>query len=158
MVDRKDIGSWLEGPGSRSGVPLTYPGERLGMPRAGTGSMGRFGRRLVGAVIDWSACQLIAAALFSVPLPFAGVASQRDTTILLTVFALENLLLLSTAGYTLGHRVVGLRVLSFDGRRPRPFQVLVRTALLCAFLPALFWDKDGRGLHDKTAGTLIVRG
>ena len=158
MVDRKDIGSWLEGPGSRSGAPSAYPGERLGMPRDGAGSMGRFGRRLVGAVIDWTACQLIAAALFSVPLPFAGVATQRDTTILLGLFALENLLLLATTGYTLGHRIVGLRVLSLDGQRARPFQVLVRTVLLCLFLPALFWDKDGRGLHDKAAGTLIVRG
>jgi uncharacterized RDD family membrane protein YckC len=129
----------------------------MGMPRQGTGSMGRFGRRLVGAIIDWTACQLIAAALFSVPLPFAGVASQRETTILLALFALENLLLLSTTGYTLGHRIVGLRVLSLDGQRARPFQVLVRTLLLCLFLPALFWDKDGRGLHDKAAGTLIVR-
>ena len=158
MVDRKDIGSWLEGPGSRSGAPSAYPGERLGMPREGAGSMGRFGRRLVGVVLDWTACQLIAAALFSVPLPFAGVASQRETTILLALFALENLLLLSTTGYTLGHRIVGLRVLSLDGHRARPFQVLVRTVLLCLFLPALFWDKDGRGLHDKAAGTLIVRG
>jgi uncharacterized RDD family membrane protein YckC len=158
VVDRKDIGSWLEGPGSRSGAPAAYPGERLGLPRDGPGSMGRFGRRLVGAIIDWTACQLIAAALFSVPLPFAGVATQRDTSILLGLFALENLLLLTTTGYTLGHRIVGLRVLSLDGQRARPFQVLVRTVLLCLFLPALFWDKDGRGLHDKAAGTLIVRG
>ena len=54
-------------------------------------------------------------------------------------------------------RVVGLRVLSLDGQRARPFQVLVRTVLLCLFLPAMFWDKDGRSLHDKAAGTLIVR-
>lgn len=157
MVDRKDIGSWLEGPGSRSGAPSAYPGERLGMPREGTGSIARFGRRLVGVVIDWTACQLIAAALFDVPLPFRGVATGSDTLILLAIFALENLLLLSTTGYTLGHRVVGLRVVSLDGRTPRPFQVLVRTALLCLFLPAMFWDKDGRSLHDKAAGTLIVR-
>jgi uncharacterized RDD family membrane protein YckC len=127
------------------------------MPRAGAGSVARFGRRLVGAVIDWTACQLIAAALFTVPLPFAGVASQRDTAILLALFAVENLLLLSTTGYTLGHRIAGLRVLSLDGQRARPFQVLVRTFLLCLFLPAMFWDKDGRGLHDKAAGTVIVR-
>lgn len=157
MVDRKDIGSWLQGPGSLSGAPAAYPGERLGMPREGAGSMGRFGRRLVGVVIDWTACQLIAAALFHVPLPFRGVASGTDTLILLAIFALENLLLLSTTGYTLGHRIVGLRVMSLDGRTPRPTQVLVRTVLLCMFLPAMFWDKDGRGLHDKAAGTLLVR-
>ncbi|NYG05650.1 putative RDD family membrane protein YckC [Phycicoccus badiiscoriae] len=157
MVDRKDIGSWLEGPGSRSAAPSAYPGERLGMPREGSGSMGRFGRRLVGVVIDWSACQAIAAALFGVPLPFRGVATSTQTLILLAIFALENLLLLGTTGYTLGHRIVGLRVASLDGRTPRPFQALVRTVLLCLFLPAMFWDKDGRGLHDKAAGTVIVR-
>lgn len=119
--------------------------------------MGRFGRRLVGVVLDWTACQLIAAALFDVPLPFRGVASGTDTLILLAIFALENLLLLSTTGYTLGHRIVGLRVVSLDGRTPQPTQVLGRTLLLCLFLPAMFWDKDGRGLHDKAAGTLLVR-
>jgi uncharacterized RDD family membrane protein YckC len=127
------------------------------MPRTGRGSMARFGRRLVGVLIDWTACQLIAAAVFHVPLPFAGVASGSDTLVLLGLFALEHLLLVGTTGYTLGHRVVGLRVLSADGRRARPFQVLVRTVLLCLFLPAMFWDKDGRSLHDKAAGTLIVR-
>lgn len=158
MVDRKDIGSWLEGPGSRSAGPAAYPGEHLGMPRTGSGSMGRFGRRLLGVVIDWTFCQLIAAALFAVPLPFEGVASGRDTMVLMGVFAVENLLLLSTAGFTLGHRIVGLRVQSLDGRRVgRPLQVLVRTTLLCLFLPAMFWDADGRGMHDKAAGTLIVR-
>lgn len=157
MVDRRDIGSWLEGPGSRSGASSAYPGERLGMPREGAGSMGRFGRRLIGVVLDWTACQLIAFAFFGVPLPFAGVATGRDTAVLLGIFALENLLLVGTLGSTLGHRVVGLRVQSTDGRLPRPFQALVRTVLLCLFLPAMFWDKDGRGLHDKAAGTVIVR-
>jgi uncharacterized RDD family membrane protein YckC len=127
------------------------------MPRTGRGSLARFGRRLVGVLVDWTACQLIAAALFHVPLPFAGVASGSDTLVLLGLFALEHLLLVGTTGYTLGHRVVGLRVLSADGRRARPFQVLVRTVLLCLVLPAMFWDKDGRSLHDRAAGTLIVR-
>ncbi|WP_406830364.1 RDD family protein [Pedococcus sp. KACC 23699] len=157
MVDRRDIGSWLEGPGSRSGDPSSYPGERLGMPRDGEGSLGRFGRRLLGVVIDWTACQLIAFAFFSVPLPFTAVATSRDSLVLLGLFAIENLLLVSTVGSTLGHRVVGLRVRSTDGRTARPFQTLVRTVLLCLFIPAMFWDKDGRGLHDKAAGTVIVR-
>ena len=157
MVDRKDIGSWLEGPGSRSGAPSAYPGERLGMPRGGRGSMARFGRRLVGALIDWVACTLIATALFDVPLPFTEVPTGNQQFIPLGLFALENLLLVATTGYTLGHRIVGLRVLALDGQRARPFQVLVRTVLLCLFLPAMFWDNDGRGLHDKAAGTLIVR-
>ena len=157
MVDRKDIGSWLEGPGSRTGTSSAYPGERLGMPRGGAGSMGRFGRRLVGVLIDWTACQLIASALFGVPLPFTGVATGGQSAILLGIFALENLLLVGTLGSTLGHRVVGLQVRSMDGQSVRPVQATVRAVLLCLFLPAMFWDQDGRGLHDKAAGTLILR-
>jgi uncharacterized RDD family membrane protein YckC len=123
------------------------------MPREGRGSMGRFGRRLVGVVMDWALCQLLAYGLFDKAFGVAGAGSFLP----LAVFAAENLLLVGTLGSTIGHRIVGLRVLSTDGRAARPLQVLVRTVLLCLFLPAMFWDKDGRGLHDKAAGTVIVR-
>jgi uncharacterized RDD family membrane protein YckC len=123
------------------------------MPREGRGSMGRFGRRLVGVVIDWALCQLLAYGLFDKAFGVAGAGSFLP----LAVFAAENLLLVGTLGSTIGHRIVGLRVVSTDGRAARPLQVLVRTVLLCLFLPAMFWDKDGRGLHDKAAGTVIVR-
>jgi len=62
-----------------------------------------------------------------------------------------------TLGYTVGHRVVGLQVRGINGRPATPLQAFVRTLLLCLFLPAMFWDRDGRGLHDRTAGTVIVR-
>jgi uncharacterized RDD family membrane protein YckC len=75
----------------------------------------------------------------------------------LAVFAVENLLLVGTLGFTIGHRVAGLQVRSINGAAASPVQVLVRTVLLCLFLPAMFWDRDGRGLHDKAAGTVIVR-
>jgi uncharacterized RDD family membrane protein YckC len=157
VVDRKDIGSWLEGPGARTGATSAYPGERFGMPRDGAGSMGRFGRRLLGVLVDWTLCQLIASAVFRVPLPFTGVATGAQSLLLLGIFALENLLLVGTLGSTIGHRVVGLHVRSMDGAAVRPVQAIVRTVLLCLFLPAMFWDRDGRGLHDKAAGTLILR-
>jgi hypothetical protein len=32
-----------------------------------------------------------------------------------------------------------------------------RTALLCIAIPALIWDRDGRGLHDRLARTVEVR-
>ena len=123
------------------------------MPRDGAGSVGRWGRRLVAVLIDWTVCQLIAYGLFGVPLVQAGGRSFVP----LAIFAVENLVLVGTLGQTLGHRIVRLRVRSTDGRPARPFQVLVRTVLLCLFLPAMFWDADGRGLHDKAAGTVIVR-
>ena len=69
MVDRKDIGSWLEGPGSRAPESAEYPGERLGLAREGAGSIGRVGRRVLGVLIDWTLCTLIAFGVFDVPLP-----------------------------------------------------------------------------------------
>ena len=33
----------------------------------------------------------------------------------------------------------------------------LRTALLLLLIPALIWDRDGRGLHDKVAGTRSSR-
>ena len=47
-----EIGSWLSGPeplGPKSG----YPGEQLGLPQAGPGSLARMGRRLGALVVDW---------------------------------------------------------------------------------------------------------
>jgi uncharacterized RDD family membrane protein YckC len=29
--------------------------------------------------------------------------------------------------------------------------------LLALLVPALIWDRDGRGMHDKAAGTALVR-
>jgi uncharacterized RDD family membrane protein YckC len=28
--------------------------------------------------------------------------------------------------------------------------------LLLLFIPALIWDRDGRGLHDRAAGTVVL--
>lgn len=152
MVDRNDVGSWLEGPGRRTGGG-DYPGQRLGMPEHGPGSMARFGRRLVAILIDWALCELIAVGLLGYHPGNPGGGAFWP----LAVFAVENLLLVGTLGCTVGHRLLGLRVVRADGRPAGPLAALVRTVLLCLAVPALIWDRDGRGLHDKAAGTRIVR-
>jgi len=123
------------------------------MPRSGPGSVARFGRRLAAVTVDWSMCQLLAYAFFHVTLGRGGSGSFAA----LGIFAVENLLLVGTLGCTVGHRLLGLGVRSLGGRRANPAQVLLRTVLLCLAVPALVWDRDGRGLHDKAAGTLVVR-
>lgn len=152
MVDRRDIGSWLEGPRARTSAPGEYRGQRLGMPLSGPGSIAHFGRRLVGVVIDWLLCLLIANALWGVGWQETGGRSF----IPLAVFAVENLLLVGTLGTTIGHRVVGIQVRNVAGGRAHLLQVVVRTVLLCLAIPALIWDRDGRGMHDRVANTVIV--
>ncbi len=155
MTDREDIASWLEGPGAQlqGRDAADYPGRRLGMPRSGQGSIARFGRRLVAILVDWTMCQLVAYGIFRVTFGNAGAGSWVP----LGVFALENLLLVSTVGATFGQRMLGVRLISMSGGRASVLQVLVRTVLLCLAVPALIWDRDGRGLHDKGAGTVLVR-
>lgn len=147
MIDRRDVGSWLEGPPRRPGTEQRWPGERLGCPQDGPGSIGRFGRRVVALLIDWAMCLLIAAALL-------GGGEWKP----LAVFFTESLLLVGTIGATMGHAIVGLRVVTVDGGRPPgPVKAAIRSALLCLAVPALIWDRDQRGLHDKAAGTILVR-
>ncbi len=154
MVDRRDVASWLEGPGAqRTDAADDYPGRRLGLPQQGTGSVGRFGRRLVAVFIDWTMCQLVAYAAFGVTVGQGNSGSWAP----LGIFAVENLLLLSTLGSTFGQRLLGLQLASVTGGRASVVQILVRTILLCLAVPALIWDRDQRGLHDKAASTVLIR-
>ena len=71
-------------------------------------------------------------------------------------FAVLNVVFISLTGSTVGHRLLGMQVWQV---RPGsfPLQVLVRTALLWLFVPAVLTATDGRGLQDVIAGTRIVR-
>lgn len=122
------------------------------MPPSGPGSIAHFGRRLVGVIIDWLLCLLIAQGVWGAGWSQTGGRSF----ITLGVFAAENLLLVGTIGMTVGHRIMGLQVRNVAGGRAHPVQVFVRTVLLCLGLPALIWDRDGRGMHDRVANTVIV--
>jgi uncharacterized RDD family membrane protein YckC len=146
------MGSWLEGPraaAERAGIDLGYPGERLGLPESGSGSIARFGSRLVAFLVDAVACALIA-----MPIPMSSGWAQWATTL---IFLAEVLLGTWLAGSSFGQRLRGLRVVRVDGRPVGFTRALLRTALLALLVPALVWDRDGRGLHDRAAGTVLLR-
>ena len=56
-------------------------------------------------------------------------------------------------------RLVSIRVrpLAGDPGRVGAGKALLRTLLLYLLVPALISDRDGRGLHDRFAGTVVVR-
>ena len=147
--------------GYPAGVTDTaYPGAALGLPEHGRGSVATFPRRLAAIFIDWLACTFIALAVLQVPW---GGLTGTQSLLPLGLFALENLLLVGTGGFTLGHGIMGLRVHHLGalqaGRAsmPGPRAALIRTALLCLVIPAFIVDRHGRGLHDRAAGTVILR-
>ena len=110
--------------------------------------------RAVALLIDWALCSVIAMGLLGYRWGGSGAEGFKP----LAVFAVENLLLVSTLGMTLGHRVMGMQVQRVsDGAAPGLLAGAVRTVLLCLAIPAVVTDSSGRGLHDKLAGTVIVR-
>ncbi len=109
---------------------------------------------MVALLADWLLCQLIASAFLGYQL---GHNTGAQTFAPLAVFAVENLLMVATLGHTIGHRLLGMRVVA-SGRGYVGFvRAFIRTLLLIIVIPAVVWDADGRGLHDKAAGTLLVR-
>jgi uncharacterized RDD family membrane protein YckC len=151
---RKAIGSWIEGPragAEQLGADFGYRGKRLGLPEEGSGSIAGTGRRLAAVALDWFLCYLIAFALI------ANRHVQQVGIWITVLFFLVSVLTLAAAGATPGKKLLGLRVVSLNGGRASLGQVVLRSFLLVLVVPALIWDRDGRGMHDKAVGTVEVR-
>ena len=141
--------------------PQAYRGERLGLPETGPGSLSSTGQRLLAFVVDAVASALI-AALF-VETAHHGrspdVAGRLPGSWSLIPLAVDYVLGMLLAGQTIGMRLFGLRIVRVDDHSQpvNPWRAVVRTVLLFLLVPAVVWDKDGRGLHDRYSDTAVVR-
>jgi uncharacterized RDD family membrane protein YckC len=144
VSERRWAGSWLSGTRA-GGEGSGYPGQDLGLPESGPRSVAGVGRRIGALFIDWLLCTLIAVAAFH---------SQYWTIV---VFGAEVYLLTALTGFTMGKRLLGIRVVRLDGRPVGLWWALLRTVLLLAVVPPLVFDRDLRGLHDKAAATIVIR-
>ena len=152
-------GTWLSGLAA-AGVDTMpeggWRGRRLGLPREGAGAVATTGSRLAAFLLDVLAGALIGGlitALLVDPTPLQRSLSSNGA------FALEVVLLTALTGQSLGMRALGIRVVRVADREGPPgfLPAALRTALLMLVLPAVVTDRDGRGLHDKAAGTVVVR-
>lgn len=135
-----------------------YPGERLGLPATGPRSIARVGRRIGALAIDYLAATIIATGFFGFDqfaLPGEAGLSQFAP---MMVFAALQIIFIPIAGGSPGHRILGMRVVRFGGGWVGVWRPIVRTLLLVIVIPAVIWDTDQRGLHDKAAGTVLIRG
>lgn len=108
--------------------------------------MGRPGRRIAALAIDWGISALLSWAFFD----YDGFAT-------LAVFAATQMVFISLLNGSVGHIVMGLRVVPLSGGWIGMWRPIVRTLLVCIVIPAVIWDVDQRGMHDKVAGTVLVR-
>lgn len=123
-----------------------YPGQRIGLPRQGRGSIARMGRRIGALAIDWACAVVVSVAFF-----------DYDPWATSVVFAAVQIVFIPSIGGSPGHRVLGMYVAPLRGGWVGLWRPIVRTALLVLVIPAVIWDADQRGLHDKAAGTVLLR-
>ena len=154
-MDRSDLGSWLDGPSFGEGTP----GERLGLPLEGAGSVARIGARAVALLIDWLLGVTVVTVVSTGTLGFGAdqsVATRSAWTCLVIFFVAVSSFTWLT-GASVGQRLLRVQVVRLSGQPLGLLRTLVRTALLCLVVPAVIYDRDGRGLHDKAVGTVAVR-
>lgn len=152
---RAQLGSWLEGPGGSRPDDQPWPGYRRGLPESGPGSVASQGRRAAQLVLDILLSALMGGLVnlwVSDPTP-----GQRNLAAS-AAFVLSVGVLTAVSGQSLGMRLLGLSAVRLaDGGPPRPLGALVRAVLLLLLVPALVYDRDLRGLHDRAAGVIVLR-
>jgi len=121
-----------------------------GLPAAGSGAAAGFGRRLAALVVDGVLCVLV-AALFTRP------AAPRLWSAL--VLFVEYTFFVGLFAQTPGMRLLRIACVRIGTGGPIGIpRAALRATLLQLFVPAVMLDRDGRGWHDKAAGSVVVRG
>ena len=131
---------------SASPTPPQWPGQRLGLPETGPRSIARLGRRLGAISIDWAIAVGISLAFFD----YNALAIQL-------IFLGMQILFTVAINASAGHLLLGMRLQRIEGGRLGLVKPIIRAVLLSLVVPAMIWDADQRGLHDRAVGTLLLR-
>jgi uncharacterized RDD family membrane protein YckC len=135
----------------------TYPGQRLGLPERGAGSVAGWGRRLAALAVDWAASGLVAIPLFGYEWFGATAAEQGWVGATpMAVFLLEATVLTALMGGSFGQLLCRVVVVRLDRRPMTVLHAFARTLLICLVVPPLVFNRDGRGLHDLAVKTVTL--
>ena len=139
--------------GSELRYEEAWPGEELGLPETGRGSLATWGARFTALVVDWAACTIVTWGLVRAgvlgDVPYLGM-------ITMALFFIEATLGTAFAGGSFGQICARIMVVRLTPEPVRLWRAALRTALICLVLPALVIGVHRRGLHDLTMGTVVV--
>lgn len=160
------ISSWLAGSDpvtERNEAPepaetaQSHRGERFGLPETGPGAVARPARKLGAFLLDCVLAALITSA-FTHPNFTDPLAMQAQNYWSTVTWALITVIGVGFFGMTPGMLFLGIRVARLDGvAMLGPLRALLRTVLIALIVPAVIWDGDFRGWHDKAVRTVVVR-
>lgn len=151
--------SWLEGPEvpgefENPERPSTYPGEDMGLPETGAGSLAGLFPRMGALLIDWLLCMGIAYFITTMT-----TALGHYSTVTMFLFILWRIFSVWLLAQSPGHAFLGLGVARIDDPTQRVglWRSVVRTLLTVFLFPPVIQDADGRGMHDRATGTAVIR-
>ncbi|GGQ87214.1 RDD family protein [Couchioplanes azureus] len=108
-----------------------------------------FGPRFAALLVDWALC-LLAGSFYADP----RVVAWPPVLVLVVL----NGVLVGLFGQTPGMALARLRCVSFaDGGAIGVARGLLRGLLLVLLIPAVIQDADRRGLHDRAAGSIVLK-
>jgi uncharacterized RDD family membrane protein YckC len=113
------------------------------------------GRRFVAISIDWGISVLVLVLVTGRDY-FTLSSTAAGQLQLLGVFVALQILSIWAIGGSMGHRLLRMYVVNIHGGSLTWWRPIVRSVLLALVIPALVWDSDQRGFHDKIAGTLLL--
>ncbi len=122
-----------------------WAGEFLGLPETGPASAASYPRRIGAVFIDW----FIASGI-------GMMIDPNNQWLVLGIFVVLHFALLWLFATTLGKRVFRIQVVQVGGATIKLYQAAIRALLLGLVIPVIIIDRDGRGLHDKLAGTVEI--
>ena len=138
--------------------PQAFRGERIGLPESGPGSLAPGGVRVLAFIVDALASGLVAALFVSGRSGAHGFADRLPASWSLIPLTLDYVVGVLVAGRTVGMYLFGLRLIRVDRTAAvDPGRALLRTLMLFLLVPAVVFDRDGRGMHDRVTETAVVR-
>ena len=130
-----------------------YPGQRLGLPAEGHGSLATWRARIFALTIDWAVCMGLAVLLFG---PEVMTGNGWRSWMILTTFFVQSTLLSWLVGGSLGQLIGRLAVVRLDRKPLGIARAVLRAALISLALPALVIGADRRNLADLAVGTVVI--
>lgn len=122
-----------------------WAGELLGLPERGPASAASYPRRIGAVFVDWFIASGIGMML-----------ADNNQWVILGIFVVLHFAFLWLFATTLGKLLFRIQVVQVGGAPIKLYQAAIRAVLLGLVLPVLIIDRDGRGLHDKLAGTVEI--
>jgi uncharacterized RDD family membrane protein YckC len=138
--------------GSGQPVGPGYPGQRLGLPETGPGSVASWGRRVGALLLDWFASSFVAYVIVN-----ATGSSLVQEWVTLLVFFVEVTLFTALVGGSFGQLAFRVGIVRLDGRPLTIIDAMIRTLLICLVIPPVVFNPDRRGIHDLVVKSVALQ-